>query len=220
MPNLFDISQIDWRLYAIIDREYLGDRPITTVAEQLLEGGAGVIQLRNKTSDIKQFFIDAVELSQLTKHYGVPLIINDRADVAIAAGADGVHIGQEDIPLSALKRILNEDKLIGVSVHNVEEFKRVAAEKPDYFGVGTIYKTSTKSHLAATGLDVLKTVRRMTQCPLVAIGGITTENLASVFKSGADGIAVISALLSAKNVKSRTRDFQAKINKIGPGKSL
>lgn len=200
-------SNINWSLYAIIDKRFLRGRPIKQIAEALLEGGVGVIQLRDKTGDIRAFYDDALALKEVAAYHRVPLIINDRADVAIAADADGVHVGQEDLPVPVVKALLGKDKIIGVSVHDLQEFETMTGHDPTYFGVGTIYKTAIKSERNATGVAIIKQVSARTDKPIVAIGGIDVANAALVIEAGADGVAVISALLCAPDVKTEAEAF-------------
>ncbi len=202
-----EFSNVNWSLYAIIDKSFLGGRPIEQIAEALLEGGVGVIQLRDKTGDIRAFYDDALALKQVAAYHQAPFIVNDRADVAIAADADGVHVGQEDLPVPVVKALLGKDKIIGVSVHDLQEFERVAGHDPTYFGLGTIYKTATKSERNATGTAIIKQVRARTDKPIVAIGGIDVANAAPVIEAGADGVAVISALLCAPDVRTEAEAF-------------
>jgi len=198
---------IDWRLYAIIDRSFLKSRNISKVTESLAKGGAGVIQLRDKSGNIRHFYEDALEVLAVTRRFEIPLIINDRVDVALAAEADGLHVGQDDLPVSVARELLGKEKLLGVSVHNHEEFEKMDQDEVDYFGVGTIFSTTTKSHLPASGTGIISTLKQQTNKPLIAIGGITPENTPKVINAGANGVAVISALLTEKDVEQRARQF-------------
>ncbi len=207
-------SEIEWSLYAIIDHSFLNDRSAGMLAEQLVEGGAGIIQLRNKTGDIKLFYEQACQIIEVTRRFNIPLIINDRLDVAMAVDADGVHVGQEDLPVSVVKEVWQQEKIIGVSVRDMHEFEISEKQNPDYFGVGTIYPTETKSNLQTTGTEILSEIRKVTNKPLVAIGGISKENMEPVFQKGADGVAVISALLQAEDVKAEAIQFKEKIGEF------
>lgn len=202
---------IDWCLYAIIDRDLVGDKDIAAVASALAEGGAGVIQLRDKSNNIRGFYEDALAVRGVTKHHNVPFIINDRSDVALAVGADGVHVGQDDLPLPLVRDLLGPEKIIGVSVHNQREFQACKIHGPTYFGVGTIYATATKANLSATGPGILRELRNATDAPLIAIGGIHAENAAAVMEAGANGVAVASALLNSNDIKYATRQLLSAI---------
>ncbi len=203
--------KIDWSLYGILDKEAARARSLTLLAEQLIAGGAGVLQLRNKISPADEFYRDALAVVKVTRAHGIPLIINDRVDVALAAGADGVHLGQEDLPFAAARKLIGSGRMLGVSVHDIREFEAALAGKPDYLGVGTIYPTRTKKGLKTKGTDFLCELRSRTPLPLVAIGGITLDNLAAVFQAGADGIAVISDLLAHEDVLQRAKMFRQRI---------
>lgn len=205
------LSSIDWSLYAIIDTSFLKGRSLKQVAEDLIAGGAGILQLRNKTGDVRAFYHDALTVKEVAAQHHVPLIINDRADVAIATQADGVHVGQEDLPASVIRALLGRDKLVGVSVHSLREFEISAGCEPSYFGVGTIYQTATKSQRNAVGTEIITTLRRKTDKPIVAIGGIDVGNVTPVIQAGADGAAVISALMNAPDVKAKATAFMTSI---------
>jgi len=201
-------------LYAIIDKAWLRDRKIEELAEALLEGGANVLQLRDKTSPAGVMCAEARVLQKLTQRYGVPLIINDRLDVALAVEADGVHLGQDDLPFDAARRIAGREFIIGGSVSNWEEARRALSTELDYLGVGAMFATGTKEDAVVCGPGFLRELRKVTNLPLVAIGGITLENLEPVIEAGADGVAVISDLLGASDVRTRARAYVEKIQKL------
>lgn len=205
---------IDWSLYPIVDKTTVGDNPLKDVAIGLLEGGARVIQLRDKVSNLREFYQEALELRRLTKDFQVPLIINDRLDVALAVEADGLHLGQEDLPLRVARRLLGEGRIIGVSVQNLDQAYRAFEEGADYLGVGSIFTTKTKQDIEIVGIELIRKIKEKINLPLIAIGGITLDNLDQVFQAGADGVAVISDLLKAKNIKNRTKAYVEKIQKL------
>jgi len=198
-------------LYAIIDAGSLGARSVRSVAEQLVEGGVSAIQLRNKSDRIDDFFADAVQVRTVTANANVPFIVNDRLDIAVAVRADGIHVGQSDLPVPAVRRLLGPEKIVGVSVHNTREMQDCEQSLVTYWGVGTIYPTRTKEDLTATGVDVITEVRAMTAKPVVAIGGITLNNLEPVFEAGASGVAIVSDLLVSDDIAGRTRMFVDRI---------
>ncbi len=220
MSTIFEKSKIAWSLYAILDKEFNQNRSIAYLTEEVISGGAGIVQLRDKISSAKDFFAEALKAKEVTNQYNIPLIINDRLDIALALDADGVHLGQNDLPFDVARSLIGENKILGVSVHNLEEFNFSLNCKPDYFGVGTIYPTQTKNKLQVMGPKILELLRPKTSLPLVAIGGITAENLEPVFRAGADGVAVISALLKSENVRTSTMEFVRKINHIKHSLSL
>lgn len=199
------VDKIAWSVYAILDHEWLRGRDAADVAAKMIAGGAGVIQYRNKVSDVGQMVVEAEKIHDVTYPEGIPLIVNDRVDVALAVGAEGAHVGQEDLPLEAVRKIAGDRLLIGASVHNLEEFEKVA--EADYFGVGTIYPTQTKDVEKVTGVDIIRQVRKRTDKPIVGIGGITLENLQPVIDAGADGVCVISGIMGKEDIEARTRAY-------------
>lgn len=203
------MQTIDWTLYAIIDHDWLKGRDIQNVGEQLIAGGAGIIQYRNHTSDDNQFYLEAGRLAEITQQLGVPLVINNRADIAQAVYADGVHVGQNDLPCEAVRRLVGPTKTIGLSVRNLEEYDR--ANHMDYLGVGALFPTKTKTDAKHCGLDLVKTIRKEFDKPLIGIGGITLENVADVILSGCDGVAVISAILGREDIQNAAREFVDRI---------
>jgi len=199
--------RIDWSLYAILDKKLVGERDHKRLAEQVILGGARIIQVRNKISSSREFYDDALEVKKITTHFGIPLIINDRVDIARAVKADGVHLGQDDLPFAAARRLIGQDMILGASVHSMEEYQATLAGEPDYLGVGTIYPSQTKIGLKERGLELIKELRRVTTLPMVGIGGITVDNAAAVIQAGANGVAVISGLLDTDDVIGRAREF-------------
>ncbi len=203
-------QELDWSLVAIIDRAWLRDRPIGLLAEQIIRGGATIIQYRDKISESRAFYTEASVLSDVTTAHRIPLIINDRVDIAMAVGADGVHLGQDDLPMDAARAIVGEDTILGGSVHDTGELATM--EDADYLGVGAVYRTISKEKAKVGGLELIKTIRSLTRKPMVGIGGITPDNCGDVIAAGADGVAVISAIMDADDVTSMVQCF---IEKIG-----
>jgi len=197
-------------LYAIVDASFPDPVRIT---EKLLAGGARIVQLRAKDLPAGEFLRLGREIGAECRKYDALFIINDRTDVAILSGADGVHLGQDDMPIDEARKIMGDDKLIGISTHNVTEGLTAAKAGADYIGFGPVFKTGTKKDAGMLkGLDGLKAVRRDVSIPVVAIGGINDGNILSVFDAGADAAAVISALVGASDVKQATCDM---LNLIG-----
>ncbi|MFH1752612.1 MAG: thiamine phosphate synthase [Candidatus Omnitrophota bacterium] len=199
-------------LQLILDRETAG-RNIDTVriAKEAIAGGARWIQLRDKMSDDGTLLREALKLRELTTETGAILIINDRVDIAMASGADGVHIGQEDLPYECARRLLGADKIIGISTHNIEQARAAQVKGADYIGVGPIFKTRTKPALKAIGLDIIDMVSREIRIPAFFIGGIDLRNLDEVLNMGAGSIAVASAILQSNNITESTRSY---VNKL------
>uniref|UniRef100_A0A7C2EIY3 Thiamine-phosphate synthase n=1 Tax=Ammonifex degensii TaxID=42838 RepID=A0A7C2EIY3_9THEO len=188
------------RLYVIVGSAHTSGRPVVDVAREAIRGGAQIIQLREKELPARDFLASARALREVTAKAGVPLIINDRADIAAAVGADGVHLGQEDLPPAAARRLLGERAIIGVSTHSVSEALRAEKEGADYIGFGPVFPTKTKPECAARGVEALKEVLGQVRLPVVAIGGITPANLPQVLGAGARRVAVVSAVAGAANV--------------------
>jgi thiamine-phosphate pyrophosphorylase len=151
------------------------------------------------------FYDDAMAVKAVTAHHGIPLIINDRVDIAMLVDADGVHLGQDDIPFAQARRLIGDRKILGASVHNLDELTAALPGNPDYLGVGTIYPSASKATLADQGTAILKAVRQMTGLPIVGIGGITLDNLKPVIAAGANGVAVISALSDRGDIKQNAQ---------------
>lgn len=197
------------RLYAITDASLSGISHAEQV-ERLSLGGARMIQLREKRKSAREFFIEAEAALRVARERGVRLIINDRVDIALALDADGVHLGQDDMPPEAARRILGASAIIGFSTHNLAQAVAAASLPIDYLAFGPLFPTSSKENPdAVVGLDGLRRVRSsLPSLPLVAIGGITPANAPEVLAAGADSLAVVSALLAdAAQIEARTRDW-------------
>jgi thiamine-phosphate diphosphorylase len=189
-------------LYVIIDTRLVrGD--IGKTAEDVIAGGANFLQLRAKDLSTREFIEAGTRLSEICKRNRIPFIVNDRVDIALALDSDGVHLGQDDMPVAAARKIIPQGKLIGLSVHSLEEAAKAKEEKPDYIGVGPIFFTRTKvSAIPPVETDFIRKIRSGTNLPLVAIGGINAENMEEVIAAGADAIAVCSAILNADDIKA------------------
>ncbi len=203
----FDPARIRWSLYAIIDREYVDPAEMAAVTEAAIRGGAGIIQLRDKVSSGRQFYENAVVLRDVTRRHGVPFIVNDRVDVALAVDADGVHVGWSDLPPEVTRRLIGPERLLGLSASSENEVGRALGYGPDYLGIGAMFSTKTRPDYAVPGPSLIAAVRGRVSCPIVGIGGVTPENCGEVIRAGADGVAVISALLEADDVEARAREF-------------
>ena len=207
-------QNINWSLYAILDKEYAKERSLARLAEEAIQGGAGILQLRNKISASDEFYSDALKIREVTQHFKIPLIINDRLDIALAAKADGVHLGQDDLPFPEARKLLGNQMILGASVHDHEEFEIALKGNPDYLGVGTIYPSSSKTELQSTGIKIIEQLRLKTRLPLIAIGGITVENLEPAIRAGADGVAVISDLFTKQDIRGRAKEFVKRVKQV------
>ncbi len=186
------------RLYLVTDQASAGGRTLADVVAAAVQGGVTCVQLREKQLNTRDFFAQATMLKTLLAPYGIPLVINDRIDVALACGAQGVHLGQSDMPVAHARRLLPPEVFIGWSVETMDDVARSALLAVDYLGVSPIYATPTKTDTQAPwGLDGLRQVRAATTLPLVAIGGIDATNARAVLLAGADGLAVVSAVCAA-----------------------
>lgn len=192
-------------LYTIFDPSQSTQRRPLSVVQLLLKGGSSVIQLRVKDKPANEFLQLAVEIRKQTSQAGCLFIVNDRVDIALACGADGVHLGQEDLPLAAAKRIMG-NRLIGISTHTLEQAKEAERRGAHYIGFGPIFGSMTKeTGYSPRGLTMLQEIRRAVQLPIVAIGGITEANAKEVWQAGAHGAAMISDLIAAKDIVEKVR---------------
>jgi thiamine-phosphate pyrophosphorylase len=192
-------------LYAMLDPEQTRGRSAEHVLRELLSGGAKIIQLRAKKISARAFLELARHARELTRAHGCRLIINDRVDVALACGADGVHLGQEDLPLHAARQLLPA-KIIGISTHDLEQAKQAQDGGADYIGFGPMYGTATKqTGYSARGVAMLREIRKAVQIPIVAIGGITEANAAEVWQAGADSAAIISDILAGEDITAKVQ---------------
>jgi len=196
------------RLYAIVDPARAGARPTALVATELLRAGVRLIQLRDKHASSRQLYATCLELKELLRDSGCRLIVNDRADVARATDADGVHLGQDDLPVEMARRVLAPDRLIGCSTHSLGQVVEADHTTADYIAFGPIFPTASKENPApVVGLEGLREARRVTRKPLVAIGGITQHNALEVLAAGADSVAMIGDLLNAPDIRGRAREI-------------
>ncbi|HLB12032.1 MAG TPA: thiamine phosphate synthase [Dehalococcoidia bacterium] len=194
-------------LYVIIDGQALGGRTEVQVAQAAISGGASVIQFRDKVREKGQVLPTVMALRDLCKKAGVIYLINDHVDLALAVGADGVHVGQKDLPVPLARRLLPIDALVGCSTNNVEEALRAQEDGADYVAVGALFPTSSKSDIRPASLRVLEAVRQATTLPIVAIGGINRDNAAEAVAAGADAVAVIGAVSAAPDPEAAARDL-------------
>ncbi len=187
-------------LYAVTDRRWSEGTTLYEQVEQALQGGVSTLQLREKNLGDEEFLKEAMEIKELCKKYDVPLIINDNVEVAIKCGADGVHVGQEDMEASKVREKVGRDMIIGVSAHNVEEARRAVSNGANYLGVGAVFSTSTKDDVDVLSKETLKDICLAVDVPVVAIGGINQDNILELNGTGVDGVAVVSAIFSSENI--------------------
>jgi len=194
-------SNIDYSLYLVTDRDMLVDTDIYTEVEEAIKGGVTLVQIREKSVGTLAFYNLAVKIKCITDKYKIPLIINDRLDIAQAIDAAGVHLGQDDMPAGIARRILGKNKIIGVSTNTLEEAQKAEREGADYVGVGAMFPTTTKEDASAVTIKCLKEIKEGISIPVIAIGGISEKNVGQLLPANIDGIAVISAILGRKSAK-------------------
>lgn len=204
----------DLLLYAVTDRHWLNGRTLVDVVKESLDGGVTMIQLREKSLDEGKFLEEAKELQALCRERHVPFIVNDNVDIAKAMDADGVHVGQDDMAVLDARAKLGPDKLIGVSAHTVEEALLAEKQGADYLGVGAVFPTSSKSDVGEMSYETLKAICKAVSIPVVAIGGISGENVGKLAGSGICGVAVISAIYAAKDVKAAAADLKTTVEEM------
>jgi len=201
------------RLHVLTDQQWSRGRDVLTVVRAALDGGATVIQLRHKTASTQVLIEEGLALRALTRERGALLIVNDRVDVALAVEADGAHVGQEDMPAAFARQLLGPQRILGVSVANVQEAEAALVGGADYLGVGPIFPSAGKVDAGpATGVNLLTKLAIGYALPLVAIGGITAENAQEVMQAGATGVAVITAVVSAEDITTATRQLRSAID--------
>ena len=198
---------LDYRVYLVTDTVYFNDANIWNKMEAALRGGVTLVQYRDKTQESRILYERALKMKALCDKYNVPMLVDDRADIAFAVGAAGVHVGQSDLPAEIARRMLGADTIIGVSAHNAEEALAAEAAGADYLGCGAVYQTGTKKDTSVIGVEGLKAIRAVTKLPFVGIGGVTLANYSDVLNAGADGAAIVSAILSADDIESTVQKF-------------
>lgn len=200
-----DKQRIDYTLYLVTDRRLMSSKTVEESVERAVAGGASVVQLREKDCTSREFYELAVRVRKIPAPKNVPLIINDRIDICLAADADGVHLGQKDLPCREARRILGADKLIGVSAALPEEARQAQADGADYLGVGAVFPTGTKSDTRPVTPEIIREIRAAVTIPFVVIGGINAENIGELYGLGINGAAVVSAVVAREDVTSAAR---------------
>lgn len=200
--------KIDYTLYLCTDRGLMSTETLEEAVEQAILGGCTLVQIREKECSSLEFYRAAASVKRVTDRHGVPLIVNDRADIALAVGADGVHAGQSDLPCAALRAILGEDKIVGISASTVEEAVRAERDGADYLGVGAMFPTGTKRDAEHVTMETLDGIRRAVQIPIVVIGGIGPQNAAQFSGRGIGGLAVVSAVIAQPDIAAAARKLR------------
>jgi len=203
--------KMQFTLYLVTDRHPLGGRCLEECVEAAILGGATIVQLREKDISSNEYLDLAVKVKSVTDRYDIPLIINDRVDIAMAVDADGVHVGPEDLPVPVVRRLLGSGKIIGASACSVEEALTLQAEGADYLGVGAVYPSITKRNTERVGLEDLRKIKSAATIPVVAIGGIDGEKAPGVMRTGVDGVAVVSAIMGSPDIREAARQMLSKL---------
>lgn len=199
---------IDYSLYLVTDRELMSSQTIEESVEQAIMGGCTLIQLREKTASSLEFYDTAVRVKEITTRYGIPLIINDRVDIALAVNADGVHVGQDDLPAEQVRKLIGDDKILGVSASCLNEAKDAVLAGADYLGVGAMYVTGTKTDANVATMEELLAIRKEVSLPIVVIGGINKNTVHHFKNTGIDGLAVVSAIIAKEDVAGAARELK------------
>ena len=198
-------AQPDYSIYLVTDDGCLQGRALLDCVREALEGGVTLVQYRAKTASSAEMYAEALQLKALCDSFNVPLIINDRLDIAMAVGAAGVHLGQDDLPCAAARKLLGEDYIIGVSAHNPAEAAEALQSGADYLGCGAVFGTATKADVQKLGTEGLAAICKAKGLPVVGIGGVTADNYREVRAAGADGAAIVSGILAQPDIRATVR---------------
>ncbi|SPF33362.1 Thiamine-phosphate synthase [Candidatus Desulfosporosinus infrequens] len=205
--------KVDYSLYLVTDRKMLREGDLGQSIELAIQGGVTLVQLREKSVSTREFLELAIRIKEITSRERIPLIINDRLDIALAVDADGLHIGQDDLPMLKARELF-PNKLIGVSVSTLAEALLAQQQGADYLGVGAVFSTSTKTDATEVSLEQLEMIKKLVTIPVVAIGGINETNLIQVLATGIDGVSVVSAILAKENILMAAKHLQELIRSI------
>lgn len=200
--------KIDYSIYLVTDRDLMSTETLEEAVEQAISGGCTLVQLREKDCSSLDFYNTAIKVKEITDKYNVPLLINDRVDIALAVNAAGVHVGQSDLPLRVVRKIMGEEKIIGVSTGNLEQALKAQKDGADYLGVGAMYSTGTKKDAKPTSMEELKKIRENVSIPIVVIGGINKDRVKDFEGTGIDGLAIVSAIIAQKDIAGAAREIK------------
>lgn len=199
-------------LYAVTDSKWTGDLSLKEQVKQAIDGGITFLQLREKNLEYDKFLQEAIEIKELTDKANIPFVIDDNVKLAIECNADGVHVGQSDMAAQDVRKLIGPDKILGVSAHTVEEAILAEKQGADYLGVGAVFSTSTKLDANDVSYDTLQKICESVSIPVVAIGGITKDNISKLQGSGIDGVAIVSAIFAEKNILEATNQLKNVVN--------
>ena len=206
--------KLDLRVYAVTDRTWTGEKTLACQLEEALQAGVTLVQLREKEMDDKAFLEEARQIKALTDSYGVPLIINDNVKVALDCDAAGVHIGQDDMDAADVRRLLGPEKILGETAKTVEQARRAEKAGADYLGSGAVFGSSTKREALPMTMERLKEITDSVSIPVVAIGGITKDNISMFEGTGVDGVALVSAIFGQRDIAEATKDMKERSRKV------
>ena len=201
-------------LYAVTDRAWTGEKSLYRQVEEALKGGITCLQLREKYLDRDLFLQEAVEICKLCKSYNVPFIVNDDVEIAIKSGADGVHVGQDDMSVGRVRRLVGENMIIGVSAHSVEEAQLAQQRGADYLGIGAVHATGTKTDANPLTWQDIRDITASVSIPTTAIGGIKLDNMLELQGTGVDGVAIVSGIFAAEDIETTTKALLAQARKL------
>ncbi|MGN1458089.1 MAG: thiamine phosphate synthase [Acutalibacteraceae bacterium] len=208
------IDKKNMLLYAVTDRMWTGKRTLYEQIEDALKGGITCLQLREKNLDEEEFLEEALKIKSLCNSYSVPLIINDNVDIALKSGADGIHVGQHDMQAENVRKLVGENMIIGVSARTVEQAVLAEKDGADYLGVGAVFNTSTKTDASSVSFQTVSEICKAVSIPVVAIGGISSENILQLSGLGIDGVALVSAIFSAENIEQECKKLRSLSDKM------
>lgn len=208
------MKYVNYSLYLVTERSLLQNIELERAVEEAILGGITLVQLREKNTSTMDFYKIAVDIKKVTDKYNVPLIIDDRLDIALAVDAAGIHVGQSDMPCDIARKLVGKDKIIGVSADSVEEALKAQKDGADYLGVGAVFPTGTKKDATDVSMETLKEIVQKVNIPVVAIGGVNQDNVDKLADTGIDGISVISAILGKKDVRKAAEDLKAAVEKF------
>lgn len=208
------MKKIDSTLYFITDSTSVPAERFLTVVEEACKGGATLVQLREKLASTREYLEKAAAVHEVTRRYGIPLIIDDRVDVALAIDAEGVHVGQSDMPVAVARKLMGPDKIVGATTKTVPQALEAYEQGADYLGVGAIYPTTTKVKTVLTSVDTLKEIVKAVPLPVNAIGGLNKDNIFVLENSGIAGVCVVSAIMKAENPENAARSLKEAFLKL------
>lgn len=203
---------VDYKLYLVTDREVLKSKNLISAVEEGIRGGVTLVQLREKDLTSLEFYNTAIKVKEITDKYNIPLIVNDRLDIALAIDAAGLHIGQKDMPAPVARRLLGPEKILGVSAATMEEAEKAEKDGADYIGVGAVFPTSTKDDARSVSVELLKEIKARVSIPVVAIGGLNSKNVKIINTTKIDGIAVVSDILGKEDIKAAAEELKRLID--------